>query len=136
MRLFACWIGVLLVTGAGVAVPDAGAQATPREHPALVAAPPSLWQSDPRPADAWWAPDKAKHVAFSFLWTLSTQYVLVDKVGWSNQKALPASAGITVTIGLSKEVYDWQYGSTRRFSKKDLVANAVGILAAVGVILL
>lgn len=86
--------------------------------------------------DRWWARDKAQHVAFSFLWTLGTQYVLVNKADWSESDALPASVGVTVTVGLSKEFYDWRIGPTGRFSGKDLAANAVGILAAVGVILL
>lgn len=90
----------------------------------------------PPPADRWWARDKARHMAFSFLWTLSTQYALVNKAGWSEADALPTSVGVTVTVGLSKELYDWRAGPTRHFSGKDLVANGVGILAAVGVILL
>jgi len=88
------------------------------------------------PADRWWAQDKAKHVAFSFLWTLSAQYVLVDKAGWSNRAALPVAAGSSAAVGLSKEVFDWTIGPTRRFSTRDLVADAVGIALAVGVIVL
>ena len=133
MRVFAGWIGALLLMGSLVSASDVSAQpAAPGPH--AVSTDALLPQR--APADRWWARDKAKHVAFSFLWTLSTQYVLVDKAGWSNEKALPASVGVTVTIGLSKEVYDWRYSPARRFSEKDLVANAVGILAAVGIILL
>lgn len=87
-------------------------------------------------ADRWWARDKAQHVAFSFLWTLSTQYVLVDKAGWSNHAALPVAAGSGAAVGLSKEWIDWRYGPAHRFSTRDLVADAAGILLAVGVILL
>jgi hypothetical protein len=88
------------------------------------------------PADRWWALDKAKHVTFSFLWTLSAQYVLVDKAGWSDGTALPVAAGSGAAVGLSKEWFDWRYGPTRRFSSRDLVADAAGILLAVGVIAL
>jgi len=80
--------------------------------------------------------DKAKHVGGSFLWTLSTQYVLTDKAGWSDGDALPASVASGVAIGLAKEVYDRTAGPTRYFSKKDLVADALGILLATGVIAL
>lgn len=88
------------------------------------------------PADRWWARDKAVHVAFSFLWTLSAQYVLVDKAGWTNRAALPVAAGSSAAVGLSKEWVDWQYGSPPQFSTRDLVADGVGIVLAVGVILL
>ena len=90
----------------------------------------------PASADRWWARDKAQHVAVSFLWTLSAQYVLVDKVGWSNRSALPIAAGSGAAVGLSKEWIDGRYRSGRRFSTRDLVADAVGILLAVGVVLL
>lgn len=89
-----------------------------------------------RVSDRWWGRDKLQHLTFSFLWTLGTQYVLVNKAGWSEPDALPASIGVTVTVGFSKELYDWRIGPTRHFSGKDLTANAVGILAAVGVIVL
>lgn len=90
----------------------------------------------PQPADRWFARDKLKHLTFSFLWTLSAQYVLVDKVGWSNRAALPAAAGSSAAVGLSKEVFDWTIGPTRRFSTRDLAADAVGIALALGVIVL
>lgn len=86
--------------------------------------------------DRWWAQDKLQHVTFSFLWTLSTQYLLVEKADWSNRTALPASAGSGAAIGLSKELFDWRLGPTGRFSTRDLAANAVGIVLAIGVILL
>jgi hypothetical protein len=88
------------------------------------------------PADRWWALDKAKHLTFSFLWTLSTQYVLTDKVGWSDRAALSAAAGSGAVVGLSKELFDWRVGPTGRFSTRDLVADAAGILLAAGVIAL
>jgi hypothetical protein len=75
-------------------------------------------------------------MAFSFLWTLSVQYVLVDKAGWSDGAALPVAAGSGAVVGLSKEWVDWRYGPTHRFSTRDLLADAAGILVAVGVILL
>lgn len=89
-----------------------------------------------RPRDPWLARDKALHVAFSALWTLSTQYAFVNKMNWSERRALPVSAGVSGTIGLAKEVYDWRHSPTRYFSKRDLAADAVGIALAAGFILL
>ncbi len=87
------------------------------------------------PRDRWVARDKLQHVVFSGLWTLSTQYVLVNKAGWTERSALPASVASSATIGLTKELYDASRpGGTA--SHKDLVANAVGIGLAVGAIVL
>lgn len=92
----------------------------------------------PTPADTpdrWWARDKARHVVFSGLWTLSTQYVLVSKADWSEGDALPLSVASAASVGLAKELYDAQSdGGT--MSAKDLVADAVGICFAAGVIVL
>jgi len=87
------------------------------------------------PRDRWLARDKAQHVVFSGLWTLSTQYVLVNKADWAEAEALPASIASGATIGIVKELYDASR-LTGRASGKDLVADAVGIGLAVGVILL
>ncbi len=86
--------------------------------------------------DRWWARDKLQHLTFSFLWTLGTQYVLVEKAGRSNEAALPASAASGAAVGLSKELFDWRVGPSRRFSTRDLAADAAGILLAVGLIAL
>lgn len=89
----------------------------------------------PSSEDQWLARNKAKHVAFSGLWTLSTQYVLVSKADWSDGDALPVSVASSATVGLAKELYDASR-PTGTISGKDLVADAVGIGLAVGVILL
>ncbi|MFB6231395.1 MAG: hypothetical protein ABEL04_09575 [Salinibacter sp.] len=85
--------------------------------------------------DRWLARDKAKHVVFSGLWTLSTQYVLVSKADWSEPDALPASIASGAAVGIAKELYDASR-PTETASGKDLVADAVGIGLAVGVIML
>jgi uncharacterized protein YfiM (DUF2279 family) len=91
--------------------------------------------SSPPPRDRWVGRDKIQHVVFSGLWTLSTQYVLVNKAGWAEADALPASIASGITIGVLKEPYDASRFSGRA-SGKDLVADAVGIGLAVGVIAL
>ena len=85
--------------------------------------------------DAWIARDKARHVVFSGLWTLSTQYVLVNKADWRAPDALPASVASGAAVGVAKELYDASRPAETA-SGKDLVADAVGIGLAVGVILL
>lgn len=90
----------------------------------------------PRPSeDQWLARDKARHVLFSGLWTLSTQYVLVRKAEWSEGDALPASVATAAAVGIAKEGYDAARPAGSA-SGKDLAADAVGIGLAVGVILL
>lgn len=90
----------------------------------------------PAPArDRWLAVDKVQHVTFSFLWTLGSQYVLTNKAGWSERRALPWSAGGSVSIGVSKEVLDAS-DPLNTFSWRDLTANVVGIALAAGLILL
>ncbi|MFP4227740.1 MAG: hypothetical protein ACLFTE_02815 [Salinivenus sp.] len=86
------------------------------------------------PPDRWLARDKAQHVVFSGLWTLSTQYVLTQKAGWGTQSALPVSMGTAAAVGGAKEVYD-AARPRGTASGRDLVANAVGIGLAAGLIL-
>jgi len=97
--------------------------------------PPTRPARRPPPRDRWWARDKARHVVFSGLWTLSAQYVLVQKADWSTGDALPVAIATSATVGLGKELYDASRIGGRA-SGKDLVANAVGIGLAVGVIAL
>lgn len=89
-----------------------------------------------QPLDPWIAYDKAQHLTFSFLWTLSSQYALEQKAGWRTGRALPMAAGTSVAVGVAKELYDWKVGPTRRFSYRDLVADGLGVVLAVGFILL
>ena len=86
--------------------------------------------------DSWFGFDKVQHVSFSFLWTIGTQYVVVNKGRLSEPQALPISVSTSAALGLSKELYDLHRGPQRLFSYRDLVADGVGILLAVGLILL
>lgn len=91
--------------------------------------------SPPARDDRWWARDKAVHLAGSALWTLSTQYVLVNKATWAEGDALPVSVASGVAVGAAKELYDANRPSGTA-SVRDLAANAVGIGLAAGVIAL
>jgi uncharacterized protein YfiM (DUF2279 family) len=111
----------------------APAAALPRAAPPPADAPRSPADA---PRDRWLAEDKAKHLVVSATWTLATQYVLVAKAGWRERDALPASLASGAAVGLAKELYDGRAGPTGHFSRKDLVADALGLALAAGVILL
>lgn len=104
--------------------------APPRETPAGL----SALKAPSR--DPWLGLDKVQHATFGFLWTLGSQYVLVNKIDVSERRALPFSLASSALVGLSKEVYDWRAGPYRRFSYRDLVADAFGMALAAVVILL
>lgn len=87
-------------------------------------------------ASDWASFDKLQHVTFSFLFTLSVQYALVNKLDVSTKTATPISAGSSLAIGLTKELYDRHLSRSGSFDFKDLVADAVGIMLATGLILL
>lgn len=86
--------------------------------------------------DPWLGRDKALHAAGSFLLTLSAQYVLTSKLDMNENGALPIAAGTSFSLGLTKEVADSQRPVRPLFSVRDLVADAVGVALAVGLILL
>ncbi len=82
------------------------------------------------PPDLWIARDKALHTSASFLLTLSGQYVLTDKAGLSNGRALPVAAGTALALGVLKEIADCRRPRDPLFSWRDLAANALGVGAA------
>ncbi len=126
---------MLLLVGTAVA-PKAFSTEDPRLLWSQLRYASSTEPASERPIDPWLAYDKVQHATVSFLWTLSTQYTLVQKIGWTERRALPFSASSAAVVGVGKELYDWKVGATRRFSYRDLVADGVGILLAVGFILL
>ncbi|MEE9166948.1 MAG: hypothetical protein V3U24_05750 [Candidatus Neomarinimicrobiota bacterium] len=98
-----------------------------------------IWAQDsPRDSsqieDSWLGFDKIQHVAVSFSWMLSFQYVAVNKLEIDEQEAFPISLAGTALMGLTKEIYDWK-NPKNHFSKRDLVANAVGLFLASAVVL-
>ncbi len=85
--------------------------------------------------DRWIAYDKLQHLSFSFLATLSSQYVLTEKLHWDHRSGpLIVSSGISSAVGISKELYDKRHGGS--FSLRDLAADGLGILLASGLVLL
>ena len=84
--------------------------------------------------DEWLARDKAMHVGASFLLTLSGQYVLTDKAGLPDARALPVAAGSALALGLLKEVADSRRPNHPHFCWRDLAADAAGVALAVALI--
>lgn len=84
----------------------------------------------PKIHDPWLGFDKVQHFTFSFLFTLGQQYLIVNKIGATESQALPYSISSTAAIGLFKEIYDKKRSPSRHFSKRDLVADALGIAVA------
>ena len=83
--------------------------------------------------DKWLAYDKVQHFTFSFLWTLSSQYILVNSMNIYEQDALTFSVFSSFSTGIMKETYDMNRPNGY-FSNKDMVANTLGIFLAVMII--
>lgn len=83
--------------------------------------------------DPWMGFDKVQHFTVSCLWTLSSQYLLESKLQFSASEALPLSMGSAFLAGIGKEIYDREK-KNGFFSRRDLVANVLGI--TVGILLI
>ena len=88
-----------------------------------------------QPQDKWFAIDKVQHFSYSCLVSLGIQYVLVNKMGKDETSALPVSLGMSFTAGITKEIQDSK-SKNGFFSRKDLVANTMGIIFSMIIILL
>ena len=135
----ACLLALLL----GLSVAPARAQAVDvraamlLDHRADFAreTPPPI-RPDTALADPWLGRDKVLHASASFLLTLSAQYVLTSKLDTDADTAVPIAAGAAFSLGLTKEFADSRRPVNPLFSTRDLVADAVGVALAVGLILL
>jgi uncharacterized protein YfiM (DUF2279 family) len=86
--------------------------------------------------DDWLGRDKALHFGVSFLLTLAGQYVFERKAGVEESDALPLSAGLSLAVGLGKEIADSRRSRAPVFSWRDLAADALGVALAALVIVL
>jgi len=82
--------------------------------------------------DPWLAYDKVLHFGISCSLVLSTQYVLESTMDMDWKTALPAGVTVSAANGIIKEYWDKKIGSF--FSKRDLIADGVGILVGVFII--
>ena len=94
---------------------------------------PTLAIEKDQPQDKWFAIDKVQHFSYSCLVSLGTQYVLVNKMGRDETSALPVSLGISFTAGIAKEIQDSK-SKNGFFSRKDVIANSMGIVFSVIII--
>ncbi|MDP6499680.1 MAG: hypothetical protein QF847_00625 [Candidatus Marinimicrobia bacterium] len=84
--------------------------------------------------DPWLAYDKVLHFGISCSLVLSTQYVLENKLHVDRETALPAGVAVSAANGIIKEYWDKHTGNI--FSRRDLIADAAGILVGVLIIIL
>lgn len=77
--------------------------------------------------DPWWAEDKFRHFAASFVVT-SLSASAARAAGADRPQSLYVGAGVAATSGIAKEIDDRRRGGI--FSLRDLVWDAVGIAAA------
>ena len=84
--------------------------------------------------DPWLAYDKVLHFGISCSLVLSTQYVLENKLHVDRETALPAGVAVSAVNGIIKEYWDKHTGNI--FSRRDLIADAAGILVGVLIIIL
>jgi uncharacterized protein YfiM (DUF2279 family) len=87
--------------------------------------------SDSLPADRWLAPDKAAHV-FGGYWTASAGYAAASRLDADSDERRGAAIAAGLLAGVAKEAFD-ALVQRERFSWKDLVADAAGILLLVAV---
>ena len=77
--------------------------------------------------DPWIGIDKVQHFLYSIFISFGSQYILVNKLNMIEKKAVILSSSLSFIAGYSKEVLD-KKSSQNFFSKKDMVANTLGIL--------
>jgi len=82
----------------------------------------------PAPPDRWLAWDKFWHFSASFVSVGAGYHLCANRLNLDHPPAAGVSLGGTFGLGLGKELLD-RYGHHRRFSWKDMAANALGIAA-------
>lgn len=122
-------VGVVLAAVLiGTAPPDpewAGPSHTgPRQH--VVAAPAISSTAEPE-QDHWLGSDKWRHLLLSYAATTFT-FAGMRSLGVDRDNALAGGIVVGGTLGIGKEIRDLRRG--RRFSVRDLVADAAGVAVA------
>ena len=77
--------------------------------------------------DKWIAIDKLQHFGYSIFVSLGCQYILVNKLDKEESEAILISSIASFGAGLAKEIQDKK---SSYFTKKDMVANFLGISTA------
>lgn len=90
----------------------------------------SIVKDTQRASDSWLAKDKADHLMLSAALTAAQYYALHREANMSSRRSLQTAVAGTALIGVAKEIYDAT--ARKRFaSKKDLIADALGIALTV-----
>lgn len=79
--------------------------------------------------------DKARHFLLSLAFTGSGYLILRRGARMRKSWALATSLGAVATMGIVKEFHDRDHGNPPCFSRLDLLANALGMGAAAGLII-
>ncbi len=80
-----------------------------------------------QPDDQWISADKWSHYSFSVIMTAHNYYYLKEFTDFSRQKNQNLAIGISLSMGLSKEILDFQKRKSL-FSWKDLVFDVAGTM--------
>ncbi len=83
---------------------------------------------NPSFSDKYAAPDKAQHFMGSMISTVLFYKIFQDPLQMENSNSKFLAVGITLGLGVSKEIYD-SSRSKGAFSWKDLLADMAGIAA-------
>jgi len=83
---------------------------------------------NPSFSDTYAAPDKAQHFMGSMISTVLFYKIFQDPLQIENSNSKYLAVGITLGLGVSKEIYDGTR-SKGAFSWKDLLADMAGIAA-------
>ena len=83
--------------------------------------------------DPWIAYDKFLHLSVSASIVISTQYTLEKKMNYKPEDAIWISASISAINGILKELWD-NTQPNGFISKKDILANIIGIVLGVIII--
>ena len=84
-------------------------------------------------SDKWIAIDKLQHFGYSIFVSLGCQYILVNKLERKESEAILISSLASFGAGLAKEIQDKK---SSYFSKKDMIANFLGISSAFLIVIL
>jgi uncharacterized protein YfiM (DUF2279 family) len=76
--------------------------------------------------DKWWGKDKAKHLLVSAFLAGTCYRIYHNQLHNKKEHSLYFSTGLTLSLGLGKEIYD-QTRPQKKFSYKDLIYDILGI---------
>ena len=101
--------------------------------PAFAGSPVDSVKSASSVHDRWFATDKAHHFLVSAFLTAAVNYTTREEMNLDRGASQNISIGITLSVGLGKEIFDGtlRKQSRRHFSCKDLVADCAGIITGI-----